>query len=166
MRTTTFSLLANSLLICLLALALAFTALAQTSNNLAAVGVSYQPGGSPAIAGTGMYAKALAGTPGTYAFTVVDALPLPVKPFTVATQFGAGIAQKIFTVGKFTLYVPTSAGISFQGTNTGWAWTTGGLGSYTTKYGNIMPNIRVVKSSVSAGEGYTIIAGLWWGWGW
>jgi hypothetical protein len=146
-------------------LALAVTALAQT-NNLAAVGMSYQPGASPAVAGTGMYAKALAGTPGTYVFTVADALPLSVKPFTVITQFGAGIAQKIFAVGRVTLFVPTSAGVSVNGSNTGWAWTGGGLASITTKRGNIMPNVRVVKSSVAAGQGYTLIAGVMFGWEW
>lgn len=147
-------------------LLLAVTALAQPANNLAAAGMSYQPGAAPAVAGTGLYAKALAGGSGTFAFTVVDALPMTVKPFTVTTQIGVGIAQRVATIGKVDVFLPTSAGISYSGTNTGWAWTTGALASITVGAGRVMPNVRLVKSSVSGGDGYAVIIGVLWGVAW
>lgn len=142
--------------------------MAQTEQTqFAAVGVSYNPGQAPTVAGTGLYAKLVAGT-GTYAFTVVDALPTSVKPAAVTTQMGAGIAQKIATIGKIKVFIPTSAGISYSGDNTGWAWTTGGLLSIPigqSKY-RIMPSIRVVKSSVSNNSDYQVISGIMFGVGW
>jgi hypothetical protein len=133
--------------------------------NVYAGGISYNVGASPAIAGTGLYAHLIADS-GTYAFTVVDALPISVKPFTVSTNFGVGIAQKLFTIAKVPVFVPTSAGISYTGNNTGWQWSTGALASIKVK-GNwrVMPNVRIVKSSVSNGAGYTPIAGILFGWG-
>jgi len=140
---------------------------AQTASqltNIYAAGVSYNNSGSPSIAGTGMYAHNITG--GTYAFTVVDALPSSFKPFTVTSSFGAGIAQKVFTVGKVPVYIPTAAGISYNGTNTGWAWSTGALASVKVK-GNwrVFPNVRIVKSSVSNGAGYQPIVGVMFGYG-
>jgi hypothetical protein len=142
--------------------ALAFGQTALT--NIYAAGVSYNNSGSPSIAGTGMYAHNITG--GTYAFTVVDALPSSFKPFTVTSSFGAGIAQKVFTVGKVPIYIPTAAGISYNGTNTGWAWSTGALASVKVK-GNwrVFPNVRIVKSSVSNGSGYQPIVGVMFGYG-
>lgn len=132
--------------------------------QFAAAGISYSPGATPA--GTGLYARLMAGT-GTYAFTVVDALPTTLRPFVVTTQFSTGVAQRIFTLGKVSIYVPTAAGVSYSGTNTGWAWTTGALATIPVK-GNyhIMPNVRVVKSSVSQGTGYQLITGVLFGAGW
>lgn len=132
--------------------------------NLYAAGVSYNVGGSPAVAGTGLYARLLSG--GTYAFSVVDALPLSVKPFTVSTNFGFGVAQKVVTIANVPIFVPTSAGISYNGNNTGWAWSTGGLAAFKVK-GNlrVLPNVRIVKSSVSNGAGYQPIVGVLFGWG-
>jgi hypothetical protein len=134
--------------------------------NIYAAGMSYNVGASPAIAGTGLYARLVSDGSGTYAFTVVDALPISVKPFTVSTNFGIGIAQKLFTISKVPVFVPTSAGISYNGVNTGWAWSTGALASIRVK-GNwrVMPNVRIVKSSVSNGAGYTPIVGVLFGWG-
>lgn len=135
-------------------------------SNVYAVGVSYNQGASPSIAGTGLYAHLISDGSGTYAFTVVDALPASVKPFTVNTNVGAGIAQKLFTVGKVPVLIPTAAGISFNGTNTGWSWSTGVLASIKVNGQlRIMPNVRVQKSSVSVGAGYQPIAGILIGWG-
>lgn len=136
------------------------------ATNIYAAGVSFNQSAKPAVAGTALYARLLSDGSGTYAFTVVDALPANVHPFTVTTNFGAGIAQKVFSIGKVPLYIPTSAGISFTGNNTGWNWSTGALASIKAK-GNfrIMPNVRIVKSSVSDGAGYQPIVGLLFGWG-
>jgi hypothetical protein len=70
--------------------------LAQSAQNIYAAGVSYNQGSSPQIAGTALWAHAVSDS-GTYAFTVVDILPLGYHPFVVTTNVGVGVAQKIVT---------------------------------------------------------------------
>lgn len=133
--------------------------------NLYAGGVSYSVGATPAIAGTGLYAHAVSDE-GLYAFTVIDALPNTLKPFTVSSNMGAGIAQKLFTVGKVPVYAPTAAGISWNGGNTGWQWNGGVIASVHIRGDYyILPSVRFLKSSVSGGTGYQVITGLLFGWG-
>lgn len=156
-------------LVCLAAVSFAQTTTPPDNplpQNVYAGGVSYNSGASPAIAGTALYARLVNDGSGTYAFTVVDALPVSVKPFTVNTNIGLGIAQKIVTIGKVAVFVPTSAGISWSGGNTGWNWSGGALASVPVK-GNwyAMPNVRFVKSSVSSGAGYQLIGGAMISWG-
>jgi hypothetical protein len=135
-------------------------------SNLYAAGVSFNSTASPRIAGTGLYARLISDSTGTYAFTVLDALPASISPFTVTTNMGVGVAQKLFTVGKVPIFVPTSAGISFNGTNTGWAWSTGAIASIRIKNNwRVLHNVRIVKSSVSNGAGYQPIVGVLFGWG-
>src|SRR6185437_9544556 len=100
---------------------------------------------------TALYAHALSNT-GTYAFSAVDALPNTIKPFTVSTNVGAGIAQRVATISGIDVYVPTAAGISWCGANTGWQWNAGALASVHVR-GNyyVMPSVRFLKSSVSGG---------------
>lgn len=152
--------------VCLLGL-MGGTAHAQAPlTNIYAAGISFNSAGSPAVAGTGLYARLVNDGSETYAFTVVDALPQNTKPFTVTSNFGVGIAQKLFSIGTVPIFVPSSAGISFSGSNTGWAWSTGALASVKLK-GNwrIFPDVRIVKSSVSNGTGYQPIVGVLFGWG-
>ena len=133
--------------------------------NLYAAGVSYSVNASPAVAGTALYAHQV-NTSGTYAFTVVDALPATLKPFTVTSNIGIGVAQKIMTFGKVGIYMPTAAGISWSGTNTGWQWNGGALAFVPLKNGYyLVPTVRFLKSSVSSGSGYQPIVGLLFGWG-
>lgn len=140
-------------------------AAAAEPTNIYAAGLSYNVGGSPAIAGMGLYARKVSGV-GTYAFTAVDVLPATTHPLTVTTNFSTGIAQRVVTIGKIPIYIPTSAGISYGGGNTGWAWTTGALASIRLKDNlRLMPNVRLVKSSVSGGAGYQPIVGMLVGWG-
>ena len=149
-------------------LLLAASAFAQAPlpNNVYAAGVSFNSSASPRIAGTALYAKLVNDGSGTYAFTVVDALPSGYKPFTVTTNIGAGVAQKLFAIGKVPIFVPASAGVSFSGSNTGWAWSGGALASIKLKNNwHVYPNVRVVKSSVSNGTGYQPILGVLFGWG-
>ena len=164
----------NLLSVAVFVLCVALASFAQTApapapstslTNIYAAGLSYNSQGTPGIAGTALYARSVNDS-GTYAFTVVDALPTSYKPFTVTTNFSAGVAQKIFTLGKVPIFVPTSAGVSFTGTNTGWAWSTGALASVKLK-GNwrIFPTVRVAKSSVSNGTGYQPVIGVMFGWG-
>jgi len=153
----------------LLVCALAIAAAAQTDTlpqNVYAGGISFNSSASPRIAGTGLYARLLSDGSGTYAFTVLDALPASVRPFTVTTNMSAGIAQKVFAIGKVPIFVPTAAGVSFTGQNTGWAWSTGGMASIRIKNNwRVLPNVRVLKSSVSGGAGYQPVVGLLVGWG-
>jgi len=147
-------------------LALSVAAFGQNVQNLYAGGLSYGVGSSPALAGTGLYARLVADGSGTYAFGVIDALPATVHPFTVNTNVGTGIAQKIFSSGKVSFYVPTGAGISWNGSNTGWQWSTGGAAAIPLKGSwMVLPTVRVVKSSVSGGSGYQPIVGILVGWG-
>lgn len=143
------------------------SATAQSVANIYMGGASYSAGASPAFAGTALYAHELNAS-GTYAFTLIDALPATLKPFTVTTNIGVGIGQKIATIDGLPIFVPTSAGISYSGSNTGWAWTTGAavpfrLNAKSNWY--IMPTVRVLKSSVSGGSGYQPILGVLVGWG-
>lgn len=134
--------------------------------NLYAGGISYNNAGSPAIAGSALYAHLVNDGSGTYAFTVVDALPTSVKPLTVTSNFSAGVAQKVLSLGNVPIFVPTAAGVSFSGSNTGWAWSTGGAAVITIK-GNwkAIPTVRIAKSSVSGGTGYQPVIGIMFGWG-
>lgn len=142
---------------------------AQDVSNLYMAGGSYSAGATPAFAGTGLYAHQI-NTSGTYAFTMIDALPANTKPFTVSTNIGAGIAQRVATIDGVSIFIPTSAGISYTGNNVGWAWTTGiGAPFKVRSSANggswyLMPTARILKSSVSGGSGYQSIVGLLFGW--
>lgn len=141
--------------------------LAQDVSNLYMAGGSYNAGATPAFAGTALYAHQI-NTSGTYAFTMVDALPNTLRPFTVTTNFAAGIAQRIATIDGVSIFVPTAAGISYTGPNVGWSWSTGAGVPFQLKKGSswyLMPTARVLKSSVSNGSGYQPIIGLLFGWG-
>ena len=122
--------------------------------NIYAAGGSYSINAQPAIAGTALYARNLntgAALP-TFAFTVVDASPATLKPFTVTSNVGLGIAQQVLTLGKVPVYVPTAAGISWTGSNTGWQWNGGAIASIHIKgQYYLMPSVRFLKSSVSGG---------------
>src|SRR5258708_4681169 len=94
--------------------AFAIGAIAQTPSlpsNVYAGGVTFNSSAAPRVAGTGLYARLISDGSGTYAFTVVDALPASVQPFTVTSNFSVGIAQKLFTVGNIPIFVPTAAGV-------------------------------------------------------
>lgn len=150
----------------ILILILSLGAFAQEPTSIYAIGPSFNSSASVAVAGTGLYAHKL--TDGTFGFTVVDALPNSVKPFTVTTNFSFGVAQKIVTLGKVPIYIPTSAGVSWNGVNTGWAWSTGALAYIKPRADKnyvIMPTVRVAKSSVGNGTGYQPIVGILFGWG-
>lgn len=148
-------------------LVFALAASAQTAptapKTIYAGGLSYNAGGS--VAGTGLFAHAINDS-GSYAFTAVDAVPSTLKPFTVTTNFGIGVAQKVATIAGADIFVPTAAGISFSGQNTGWQWNAGALASFHLK-GNyyVMPSVRFLKSSVSNGAGYQPIFGVMFGFG-
>lgn len=151
----------------LLILAFAHPSFAQDSiTNLYGAGVSYNNAGHPAIAGTAFFAKSINDGSGTFAFTAVDALPNTLKPFTVTTNISTGIAQKLFTIGKISMYAPVTAGLSWQGSNVGWAWSGGGIVPVKVKGSwYLVSSLRFAKSSVSNGTGYQLIPGIAVAWG-
>ena len=141
---------------------LLFASLAFGQADIYGFGVSFNSGAHPEIAGTALYAHSVNGS-GTYAFTVIDALPQSTKPFTVNTNISVGVAQKLFSVAKLDIFAPTAAGISFNGANTGWQWNTGVATRFAVKKGSawhLMPTVRVSHSSVSNNSGYQPIIGL------
>jgi hypothetical protein len=138
----------------------AATATTSQPQNFYAVGVSFNPGASPQVAGNILYGHAL-NSSGTYGFSDVDIIPNTIRPFTVTTNVGAGIAQKVASFGKYDVWVPTAAGVSINGSNTGWQWNGGAAVSVPIKQNwFLLPNVRFLKSSVSGGTGYQIIAGI------
>jgi hypothetical protein len=135
--------------------------------NFYAVGASYNPPASPSFDGTLLLAKqvTVSGT-STLAFTVVDVLPINVKTLMVSTNIGVGVAAKLATIAGHNVYAPTSAGISYTGTNTGWNWTTGIAVPFKinpAKSYYVVPNVRVLKSSIAGG--YQLVPGVLFGWG-
>lgn len=158
----------------LLSVFLALPLLAQTPapaasqvSNLYGFGVAFNQSGQPKIAGNALYAHLLSDGSGTYAFTDVDLLPNSKPQFTVTTNIGAGIAQKLFSIGGHSVYVPTTAGVSINGPNTGWNWSTGAMVPIKVKKSGwyVLPSIRVLKSSVSNGTGYQPIVSMAIGYG-
>lgn len=151
----------------LVAFACAPVSQAQTTTNLYAAGVSYNHAATPTVAGTALYAHAISPdtTGGMQAFTVLDILPTG-ETLNVTTNIGAGVATKVATIGTLPIYVPTDAGITLTGVNTGWNWSGGVMTSYRLPNRNvyILPSVRFLKSSVGGG-GYQLIPGILFGWG-
>ena len=133
--------------------------------NFYAGGVAWNQSATPAVAGNALYAHLVTGS-NTYAFTDLDLLPTSTKPFTLTTNIGAGIAETVYTVGKYRVWIPTAAGISLNGSNTGWQWNTGAAVSIPLKNDFwVLPNVRFLKSNVSGGSGVQPIIGIDFGWG-
>jgi hypothetical protein len=130
--------------------------------QFAAAGISGQPG---SIAGTALYARALGASSGTFAFTVIDAVPASLKPFVVNTNTAVGISQKVFTLSigglSVPVFVPTAAGIAWSGSNSGWNWSIGGMAVIPIGRTNwrVAPTFRALKASVG-GSGYQPIIGV------
>jgi hypothetical protein len=121
--------------------------------NYVAAGLSYSINAKPAVAGTALYSRDI-NTTGLSTFTVFDVLPNSLKPFTVTSNVGAGLAQKVTISGK-DIYFPTAAGISWNGPNVGWQWNTGVLIPIAKiKSYDIDFAARALKSSVSNGTSY------------
>ena len=141
---------------------------APVPSNVYAVGISGNYAATPPIAGTALYARNLDPKSGlsTYAITVFDAVPTSYSPFTVSTNVGVGVAQDIHKFGNATVWMPTSAGISWTGQNTGFEWN-GGVAVTIPFHKNLylIPNVRFLKSNVSNGSGYQVIEGFLFGWG-
>lgn len=132
--------------------------------NIYAIGPSYNPSATPQIAGSAFYGRRLADN--TYGFTELDALPEPVKPFTVSTNVGMGVAQKLVTFRNVPIYGAMGTGIHWTGSATDWQWNGGFLAAIPLKKAcatcYLMPNARFL--SVGGGQ-YRPILGFWFGFG-
>jgi hypothetical protein len=95
-----------------------------------------------------MYAHRLTATGRQWSFSSFDVIPLPTNPYITMTSITTGVAQEIGHLGKLVVVLPVAAGITTNGTNTGWGWTSALLLSYPISHWRIMPNIRVNNTSV------------------
>ena len=159
-------------LVSLLLLA-AIAGFAQTTNpalsvtdplNIWGAGLSWNQSASASMsqqfAGSALYARAQ-NTVGTYAFTMIDAVPTSYRPFTTTTNIGVGIGQKVLTVGAWTLYGTAAAGPSWSGPNTGWNWSGGAMATHDLKNKWwIGLNARTIRSSVNQNSGNQYIFGV------
>jgi hypothetical protein len=129
-------------------------------------GISYNPGADKPVAGTGLFFHAIAGS-NTYAFSAVDAVPATLKPFTISTNVGVGVAQKVARIGGIDVFAPVATGVEFTGQNVGWQWNGGALAVIPIKNSRyfVAPNLRFLKGSVTSGSGYQVIAGVLFGFG-
>jgi hypothetical protein len=138
--------------------------------NIAAIGGSWDQSASSMtsqqFAMTAMYARKQTQA-GTYAFTVLDVVPTSVKPITFTTQTSVGLGQCGLHLGSWNLCGTAAAGPSWTGNNAGWAWTWGGMAKHSLgKHGwMLMPNVRVIRSSVNNRSGSQMIVGALFGFG-
>ena len=139
--------------------------------NMYAFGLSYNNGAKPSIAGTASYSRLVSASLGTYAFTILDILPVSFSPSVVTTNLGVGVAQKVLTINGVNFFIPVSTGLTVTGPNTGWNWTGGGLADYNVKKAgvptnwHIQPNVRFVRASVNNVAQYQLIFGGQLAWG-
>lgn len=139
---------------------------AQTPANIYGVGLSANPGQSPSVSGTALWAHSLNGS-GTYVGTIVDFLPETIKPIVVSTNAGAFVAQKVATVAGHDIFATGSTGIAIAGAHTGWNYTGGGAIFFKLPQPNwfLSANVRFSKSTVSGGNDFQIIPGVQLNWG-
>ena len=131
--------------------------------NFAALGPSFCAACDQKVAITGLYARLISPATKTWEFNAVDAVPSLKAPYPVTVNMTAGVAQQwdvLLGKHKLSLFTPISAGFSQSIKATGWAWSTGVLVPIKTKYVTFTPHTRVLKSSVSNGDGYTWIFGV------
>jgi hypothetical protein len=155
-----------SIIVASLSLLFCQTVIAQSDvQNMYAAGMAYSVNGAPPLASEAIYAHRM-NDAGTYGFTNIIALPNTVKPFTVTSNVGVGVAQKVATIANIPVYAPVGIGPSWTGSNIGYQYNAGFLASIHIKNDYyFLPSFRFVKSSVSNGTGYQPTIGLDFGWG-
>lgn len=133
-----------------------------TQTEFLAAGLSVAPRGSSAVSGSALYAQKL--YKNTYGFTSVDAIP--DKKGAVDTNWGVGVAQKVYTLHQIPIFVPVEVGLSSNGAHVGWEWDIGVMASVKVgKNFYVFPTVRADKSSVSDHSGLEPIFGVLFGWG-
>jgi hypothetical protein len=103
---------------------------------------------------------------GLYSFNLFDVVSKSSHPFTTAVIASTGLAQHVRDIGPVHLYLVGTIGVASGGTNTGWAWTSGGVAVIPLRGGfSLMPCIRVLNSGVLAqGQAPQFMVGLAIGW--
>ena len=128
--------------------------------NVVGLGVSFNQMNKASVAGSAMYAHRLTTTGSQWSFSSFDVIPLPTNPYLALTSITTGVAQDLGHIGKLAIVLPLAAGVTSNGTNTGWGWTSALILSYPIGRWRIMPNIRVNKTSVGQGAGPQMTFGL------
>jgi hypothetical protein len=128
--------------------------------NVVGLGVSFNQMNRASLAGSLMYAHRLTTTGKQWSFSSFDIVPLPTNPYISMTSITTGMAQEMGRIGKLVIILPIAAGISSNGSNTGWGWTSALLLSYPVGRWRIMPNVRVNKTSVGQGAGPQMTFGV------
>lgn len=135
----------------------------QSIANIYLAGVSANPSADQKISGTTIWGHAVTGS-GTFAYTVADFLP--GDNHTVTTNIATGVAQKLATIDGHDVFGTGAIGPSFSSNAVGYSWNSGVLVPLQVKpHWFVAPTLRFLKSSVSGGAGYQVIAGVTAGWG-
>ena len=130
------------------------------AQNVVGLGVSFNQMNRASLAGSLMYAHRLTTTGRQWSFSSFDVIPLPTNPYISMTSVTTGVAQEMGCIGKLCIVLPLAAGITSNGTNTGWGWTSALLLSYPIGHWRIMPNVRVNATSVGHGAGPQMTFGV------
>jgi hypothetical protein len=145
---------------------------AEPVRDLVAAGASWNQYTQPQVSGNLMYAHQVSG--GTFSFSLVDITAKtvtdvgsdgkPVTRFATMTSVSTGLAQYLKSIGPARIYVVSTVGVSAGGESVGGTWTAGGAAVIPigSKGWCLMPNLRVLKSTVSEFQG---IFGIAIGWG-
>jgi hypothetical protein len=134
---------------------IAFSAFAEPENVVTA-GLSYNGYSTPNLTGNLAYAKRLGD--GWYNFNLVDVASKQTGPFSAAVSITPGIARRVMTFGKSTVYTLAAAGVMAGGDSLGFSWSAGGAVIIPLRKGfYLMPNIRTLKASLTD---YQCIAGI------
>lgn len=126
-------------------------------------GCNWNQTASPQISCGVSYAYTLSA--GTYTFSAFDVTSTTIHPFTTAVMPTTGLAQHMRDIGPISVFILGSVGVLSGGTNTGLAWTAGGVAwvPIGSKGFGLLPNLRVYNSAVTHRN--EIVVGVWLGWG-
>jgi len=155
----------KKLLLAIAILFLAIPCLSQDQNyeNFVAAGMSFNQHAEPNIAGNLLYAHKMNEEGSLYSFNFIDLVSKDKDKFIVGTSITAGIAKKLVEFGRAKVFGTTGVGILAGGENVGYSWTSGGAVVIPLGKGwQALPNIRIIKSSLTEFEGiYSFMLG--WG---
>ena len=137
------------------------------SAQFTAVGLDWNQTTHPQVSGFLAYGQPLAKASGTYSFTVLDIVSKTAHPFTTTIVTTTGLAQFTRNLGGASIYVLGTVGAASGGSNVGMAWTSGGLAWIPISKGGfaLMPNLRVISSSINQGKAFQLVAGIGLAWG-
>ena len=114
------------------------------------LGLSYNPNGTPEIAGTVMALKRVSDE-GTYIGSVVDFIPADRKFSSITTSIGPVVAHKVATIGNQPLWAATGITLAYNGSAVGWGYNVGGMAPIRVKSSNwfVTPAVRGTYDSTT-----------------